>query len=63
MSDATSPAPATPKITAADLNTFARIDVLGLQALAQQVWPDKTVLFCKPVLPDSTCPSCGGTVR
>ena len=54
MVDATSPTLAAPKITARDLNTFARIDVLGLQVQAQQVWPDKTVLFCKPVLPDST---------
>ncbi|TRY16559.1 hypothetical protein FOJ82_15860 [Tessaracoccus rhinocerotis] len=40
---------------------FARIDVLGLEVQAQQVWPDKTTLFCKPVLPDDTCPFCGGT--
>ncbi|AQP46229.1 ISL3 family transposase [Tessaracoccus aquimaris] len=61
MSDVTSPTPATPKITAPDVNTFARIDVLGLQVKAQQVWPDKTILYCAPVLPDSTCPACGAT--
>ncbi len=61
MVHATSPTPATPAITAPDLNTFARIDVLGLEVQAQQVWPDKTTLFCKPVLPDDTCPGCGGT--
>ncbi|TRY17154.1 ISL3 family transposase [Tessaracoccus rhinocerotis] len=59
MSDATSPIPVVPAITAANLDTFARVDVLGLEVQAQQVWPDKTILFCKPTLPDNTCPDCG----
>ncbi len=49
----------TPSVTAANLDTFARVDVLGLEVEAQQVWPDKAVLFCKPTLPDDTCPDCG----
>lgn len=61
MSDATSPTAAVPTITAPKLDTFGRIDVLGLQVQAQQAWPDKTVLFCEPVLPDNTCPACGAT--
>ncbi|MFV0453088.1 MAG: transposase family protein [Propioniciclava sp.] len=28
-----------------------------------QVWPDKTVLFCRPTLPDDQCPDCGSTGR
>ena len=59
MSDATSPIPVVPAITAANLDTFARVDVLGLEVQAQQVWPDKTILFCKPTLSDDTCPGCG----
>ena len=54
MSDATSPIPVVPAITAANLDTFARVDVLGLEVQAQQVWPDKTILFCKPTLSDDT---------
>jgi len=61
MSDATtSPATvATPPVTAPDLNTFARLDGLGLTVTAQQVRPDKAVLFCAPTTADDRCPGCG----
>lgn len=60
MSDATSPTLVVPAVTVPDLTTFARIDVLGLKVVAQQVWSDKTVLSCIPSLSDRTCPGCGG---
>ena len=60
MSDATSLSAVAPSITAANLDRFARVDVLGLEVEAQQVWPNRAVLFCRPTLPDDICPGCGG---
>ena len=50
---------AAPQVTRPDLDTFARVDGLGLTVTAQQVWPKKSVLFCAPTVPDRECPSCG----
>jgi len=50
---------ATPPVTAPDLNSFARLDVLGLEVTGQQIWPDRAVLFCAPTTTEDCCPSCG----
>jgi transposase len=60
MSDATSSVPAVPVVTCPDLTTFARLDSLGLQVTAQQVWPDKANLYCTPTLADDECHTCQG---
>ncbi|QLQ14574.1 MAG: ISL3 family transposase [Micropruina sp.] len=59
MYDATSTTPARPLVTAPDLTSFARVDVLGLEVVAQQVWPDRAVLFCELAAIDDRCPACG----
>ena len=59
MSDATSTLRATPAITVPDLTTFARLDGLGLRVTAQQIWPDKALLFCTLASADGHCPRCG----
>lgn len=59
MSDVTSMLAVCPPVTSPDLSVFSRVDVLGLQVNAQQVWPDKTILFCTLTVPDPGCPSCG----
>lgn len=41
------------------LDTFCRLDRLGLSVMAQQVEPDHTVLRCRPTTLPSPCPSCG----
>lgn len=55
MSDATSTTPACPPVTTPDLTTFARVDALGLRVDAQQIWPDKAILFCSLVTVDDRC--------
>lgn len=59
MSDVTSMLAVCPPVTSPDLSVFSRVDVLGLQVNAQQVWPDKTILFCTLTVPDPGCPTCG----
>ena len=63
MSDATSTTPACPPVTSPDLTTFARVDTLGLRVDAQQIWPDKAILFCSLVTVDDRCPRCGAGGR
>ena len=63
MSDATSTTPACPPVTSPDLTTFARVDALGLRVEAQQIWPDKAILFCSLVTVDDRCPRCGAGGR
>ena len=63
MSDATSTTPACPPVTSPDLTTFARVDALGLRVDAQQIWPDKAILFCSLVTVDDRCPRCGAGGR
>jgi len=48
------------------LDTFCRLDRLGLSVTAQRVEPDHTVLRCRPTTPPSLCPGCarsGGPTR
>ena len=52
-------APCVPTVTAPDLDSFARVDSLGLVITGQQVWPDKSVLICVPREGDGCCPVCG----
>ena len=40
------------------LDTFCRLDRLGLSVTAQRVEPDHTVLRCRPTTPASPCPDC-----
>ena len=63
MSDATSTTPACPPVTSPDLTTFARVDALGLRVEAQQIWPNKAILFCSLVTVDDQCPRCGAGGR
>ena len=42
------------------LDTFCRLDRLGLSVTAQRVEPDHTVLRCRPTTPPSPCPGCAG---
>lgn len=42
------------------LDTFCRLDRLGLTVTAQRVESDHTVLNCLPTTPASPCPGCGG---
>ena len=42
------------------LDTFCRLDRLGLTVTAQRVEPDQTVLRCRPTTPASPCPGCAG---
>ena len=44
----------------ADLNTFVRLDELGLQVVGQRIEPDRAVLACRVVDPDDRCRRCGG---
>jgi len=48
-----------------DLTTFCRLDELGLEAVGQQLGPDRAVLACRVVEPDQWCRRCGcqGTPR
>jgi transposase len=60
MYDVTPSAPyAAPAATSPDLDSFARLDSLGLSATRQQVFPGSSVLRCAPSLPDDRCPGCG----
>ena len=40
------------------LDTFCRLDRLGLTVTAQRVEPDHTVLRCRPTTPADPCPGC-----
>lgn len=40
------------------LDTFCRLDRLGLSVTAQHVEPDHTVLRCRPTTPPLPCPGC-----
>ena len=40
------------------LDTFCRLDRLGLSVTAQHVEPDHTVLRCRPTTPPPPCPGC-----
>ena len=51
MSDATFARP--------DLTTFARLDELGLEVTGQRLDPDRALLACRVVEPDSWCRRCG----
>ena len=42
-----------------DLTTFARLDELGLEVTGQRLEPDRAVLACRVVEPDSWCRRCG----
>jgi transposase len=42
-----------------DLTTFARLDELGLDVVGQRLEPDRAVLACRVVEPDSWCRRCG----
>jgi transposase len=42
-----------------DLTTFARLDELGLVVVGQRVEPDRAVLACRVIEPDSWCRRCG----
>ena len=42
------------------LDTFCRLDRLGLRVVAQRVEPDHGVLYCRPTTPATPCPECGG---
>ena len=61
MSQATvSPATSSaPPLTLPDLDTFARVDRLGLTVTGQRIWPDRAELFCQPTISDEACPGCG----
>lgn len=59
MSEITSTSPvASPPVTAPDLSTFARLDSLALTVTAQQICPNRAVLFCHPTVADDECPAC-----
>lgn len=42
-----------------DLTTFCRLDELGLEVIGQRLEPDRAVLACRVVEPDSWCRRCG----
>ena len=42
------------------LDTFCRLDRLGLTVLSQHVEPDHSVLVCAPTTDPKPCPGCGG---
>jgi len=42
-----------------DLTTFCRLDELGLEVTGQRLEPDRAVLACRVVEPDSWCRRCG----
>ena len=42
------------------LDSFCRLDRLGLSVTSQIIAEDHTVLICCPTTPASTCPGCGG---
>ena len=42
-----------------DLTTFCRLDELGLEVTGQRIEPDRAVLACRVVQPDSWCRQCG----
>ncbi|MCU0299811.1 MAG: ISL3 family transposase [Candidatus Nanopelagicales bacterium] len=42
-----------------DLTTFCRLDELGLEVTGQQLAPDRAILACRVVEPDSWCRRCG----
>ena len=48
-----------------DLTTFCRLDEMGLDVVGQRLEPDRAVLSCRVVEPDSWCRRCGceGTPR
>jgi transposase len=45
--------------TSPDLTTFCRLDELGLEVVGQRLDPDRAVLACRVVAPDSWCRRCG----
>ncbi|RZQ60659.1 ISL3 family transposase [Amycolatopsis suaedae] len=47
----------------ADLTTFCGLDELGLEAIGQQIDPDRAVLACRVVEPDQWCHHCGAEGR
>jgi transposase-like protein len=48
-----------------DLTAFCRLDELGMEVLGQRLEPDRAVLACRLLEPDSWCRRCGceGTAR
>ena len=42
------------------LDTFCRLDRLGLSVTCRRVEPDHAVLCCRPTTPPSPCPGCAG---
>ena len=42
-----------------DLTTFCRLDELGLEVTGQRLEPDRAVLACRVLEPDSWCRRCG----
>ena len=42
-----------------DLTTFCRLEELGLEVVGQRLEPDRAVLACRVVEPDSWCRRCG----
>jgi len=42
-----------------DLTTFCRLDELGLEVVGQRLEPDRAVLACRVLEPDSWCRRCG----
>ncbi|MGO1312578.1 MAG: transposase family protein, partial [Brevibacterium aurantiacum] len=44
---------------APDLTTFCRLDELGLEAVGQQLAPDRAVIECRVVERDPWCRKCG----
>jgi transposase len=42
-----------------DLNTFCRLDELGLEVVGQRLEPDRAVLACRVLAPDQWCRRCG----
>mgnify|MGYP000945233574 FL=1 len=47
-------------VTAPCLDSFCRLDRLGLTVIEQIVDPDHTVLVCAPTTPAAPCPDCTG---
>ena len=45
--------------TCPDLTTFCRLDELGLDVVGQRLEPERAVLACRVVEPDSWCRRCG----
>lgn len=48
------------KATSPCLDTFCRVDRLGLTVAGQRVGPDHSVLRCRPTTSPSPCPGCVG---